>query len=37
MLPQLRKLEHEFGGALAVVGVHAGKFPNERLTPQMQE
>lgn len=35
MLPQLRRLEREFGGALAVVGVHAGKFPNERLTPQI--
>ncbi len=30
ILPQLRELEHEFAGALAVVGVHSPKFPAER-------
>lgn len=32
----MRKLEHEFAGALKVVGVHAGKYPNERITAQIR-
>lgn len=32
MLPQLRRLELEFGDRLAVIGVHAGKFARERET-----
>lgn len=36
MLPQLRRLEKEFADALVVIGVHAGKFTTERLTPQIR-
>ena len=31
MLPQLRKLIHEFADSLVVIGVHSAKFPAERI------
>ncbi|MEK7668358.1 MAG: hypothetical protein AAB409_06895, partial [Gemmatimonadota bacterium] len=31
----MRRLEQEFPDALTVVGVHAGKYPNERVTAQI--
>ncbi|MGC8825790.1 MAG: alkyl hydroperoxide reductase, partial [Anaerolineae bacterium] len=37
VLPQLRELEHRFGDALLVIGVHAGKFPAERVTANIQQ
>ena len=35
VLPQLRQLEQEFTNELVVIGVHAGKYPNERRTPHL--
>ncbi len=35
VLPQLRQLEQEFAKELVVIGVHAGKYPNERRTPHL--
>jgi sugar lactone lactonase YvrE len=32
----LRRLEHEFADVLTVIGVHAGKYPNERITAQIR-
>jgi hypothetical protein len=32
----LRRLEEEFSDALVVVGVHSGKYTEERLTPQIR-
>lgn len=32
MLPQLRRLAEQFRHELVVIGVHAGKYPNERRT-----
>jgi len=32
VLPQVRELERRFGRELVVIGVHAGKFPAERVT-----
>lgn len=37
VLPQLRELEHEFAGALVVVGVHAPKFPAERRLENLRQ
>jgi hypothetical protein len=37
VLPQLRELEHRFGDAIAVVGVHSGKFTTERVTPRIRD
>ena len=33
--PRLRELERRFADALTVIGVHAGKFPHERVTPNL--
>jgi hypothetical protein len=35
-LPQLRQLEARFPDSLVVIGVHAGKYPNERRTPNIR-
>jgi len=35
VVPELRALERRFGGALAVVGVHSGKFIAERVTERI--
>jgi thiol-disulfide isomerase/thioredoxin len=37
LLPTLRQLEAEFGNELVIVGVHAGKYPNERRTPHLEQ
>ncbi len=37
ILPQLRELECRFGDALLVIGVHAGKFPAERITANIRQ
>lgn len=37
MLPQLRKLEARFPDELVIIGVHAGKFYAERLTPNIRQ
>ncbi len=37
MLPQLRKLEHEFADALVVIGVHSAKFPAERIGANLRK
>lgn len=37
ILPQLRELEHRFGDALLVIGVHAGKFLAERVTANIRQ
>ena len=37
ILPQLRKLEERFASELVVVGVHAGKFPAEEETFNIQQ
>lgn len=37
VLPQLRELERRFGDALLVIGVHAGKFPAERVTANIRQ
>lgn len=37
LLPQLRELEHRFGEALVIVGVHAGKFIAERVTENIRQ
>lgn len=37
MLPQLRELESTFGDAIAVVGVHSGKFAAERVTANIRD
>jgi DNA-binding beta-propeller fold protein YncE len=37
VLPQLRKLEAEFGDQLAVIGVHSPKFPAEQLTENVRQ
>ncbi|HEY0606240.1 MAG TPA: thioredoxin-like domain-containing protein [Herpetosiphonaceae bacterium] len=36
VLPQLRKLEAQFHDELVVIGVHSGKYPNERRTPHIE-
>lgn len=36
VLPQLRKLEAQFHDELVVIGVHSGKYPNERRTPHIK-
>jgi sugar lactone lactonase YvrE len=36
VLPQLRKLEAQFRDELVVIGVHSGKYPNERRTPHIE-
>lgn len=35
VLPQLRRLAEQFTRELVVIGVHAGKYPNERRTPHI--
>ena len=37
MLPQLRALEQRFGDAIAVVGVHSGKYTAERITDRIRD
>jgi hypothetical protein len=37
VLPQLREIEQRFGGAVAVVGVHSGKFTAERVTSRIRD
>jgi DNA-binding beta-propeller fold protein YncE len=37
VLPQLRKLEHQFADAILVVGVHSGKYIAERETGRIRE
>ena len=37
MLPQLRELEQRFGDAIAVVGVHSGKYTAERVTERIRD
>ncbi|HEX6288213.1 MAG TPA: alkyl hydroperoxide reductase [Herpetosiphonaceae bacterium] len=36
VLPQLRRLEAQFHSELVVIGVHSGKYPNERRTPHIE-
>jgi hypothetical protein len=36
VLPQLRKLEEQFRDELIVIGVHSGKYPNERRAPHIE-
>jgi thiol-disulfide isomerase/thioredoxin len=35
--PRLRELERRFPDTLTVIGVHAGKFAHERITPRLAE
>src|SRR5690606_4973484 len=37
LLPQLRELEHRFGEALVICGVHAGKIIAERVTGNVRQ
>jgi hypothetical protein len=37
VLPQLRELEQRFGDAIAVVGVHSGKYTAERITERIRD
>lgn len=37
MLPRVAELEERFAGPLVVVGVHSGKFTEERRTPNIRE
>ena len=37
MLPQLRELERRYGDAIAVVGVHSGKYTAERVSERIRE
>ncbi|MFC1758363.1 thioredoxin-like domain-containing protein [Planctomycetota bacterium] len=37
VLPELKKLEHEFSDELVVIGVHSAKFENERKTKNIEE
>ena len=37
MLPQLRELERRFGDAIAIVGVHSGKYIAERVTSRIAD
>lgn len=37
MLPRLRQLEARFHAELAVLGVHCGKYPNERRTAHLRD
>jgi len=37
VLPQLRALEQRFGDAIAVVGVHSGKYTAERITDRIRD
>jgi DNA-binding beta-propeller fold protein YncE len=37
VLPQLRELEQRFGDAIAVVGVHSGKYTAERVTERIRD
>ena len=37
MLPQLRELERRFGDAIAVVGVHSGKYTAERISERIRD
>lgn len=36
VIPELHKLEHEFGNKLVVIGVHSAKFTNEKDTSQIR-
>lgn len=37
IIPSLHRLEERFGGVLAVIGVHSGKFPAERETAAIRD
>jgi DNA-binding beta-propeller fold protein YncE len=37
VLPQLRELEQRYGDAIAVVGVHSGKYTAERVTERIRD
>src|SRR4051794_31498286 len=37
VLPQLRELEHRFSRELVIVGVHSGKYPEERHTDRIRD
>jgi thiol-disulfide isomerase/thioredoxin len=37
ILPELKKLEHEFPNELVVIGVHSAKFEGEKLTANIRE
>ena len=37
ILPELKKLEHEFPNNLVVIGVHSAKFDNEKVTENIRE
>lgn len=37
IIPDLKKLEHEFGNALAVIGVHSGKYSTEHDNAAIQD
>jgi DNA-binding beta-propeller fold protein YncE len=37
VLPQLRKLEQRYGDAIAVVGVHSGKYTAERISERIRD
>ncbi len=37
IIPDLKRLEHKYGNALAVVGVHSAKFQNEKDTRNIRE
>jgi len=36
MIPEIKKLEEEFGDKLTVIGVHSGKFDNEKLSQNIK-
>ena len=37
IIPDLKRLEHKYGNALAVIGVHSAKFQNEKDTNNIRE
>ncbi len=37
IIPDLKRLEHQYGNALAVIGVHSAKFQNEKDTHNIRE
>jgi len=37
ILPELKKLEHEFPKELVVIGVHSAKFETEKVTDNIRE
>ncbi len=37
MIPEIKKLEEQFGNRLTVIGVHSGKFDNEKLINSIQK